>query len=677
MKKQNDLVEILKNVYPSLVCEKDGEYEVDLEKLKLELGKGSDIINEGYSLNWLGQSYSRVIRDCPTTTLIKPDNKHNQLKENINSNNVYIEGDNLEVLKHLKNAYSSKIKMIYIDPPYNTGSDGFVYNDSFNFDVETFMRLSGLDKEEAEKVLNYNKAKRNSHSAWLTFMYPRLYIARELLKDDGVIFISIDDNEQAQLKLLCDQIFGEENFIGQIIIKVNAKKQKIGKPTIGVEHEYILCYSKSQEFNLNYILNDNYSFVNNYFKDYTKIRDKMVDKQTLNKKEIDLYVKFSKIFDQNKGLKNYKYIDENGLFRSDNINMNLGSGNSYKIFDQQGNQLLPPKHGWPAKTKLGNQLFDEKEGNLYIPIDEQVEEYEDGKFGYGNLIWGENTITYCKTHLDSFTKLSSLITNFQGSDDAYLRDIIFNANNKFFDYPKIKEIIMLLIQFSASTDDTCLDFFSGSGTTADAVMRQCVKDGHNRKFIMVQLPEEIDEKNFKEAYEFCTKELKQEPIIPTIAKERIKRAANKIKEENKDKEYIDNLDLGFKVYKTIEDDRTDVSQLVLFDVKDGIKTNVDDLEALLTTWMLHDGYDLNTNVEEIMINKYKGYLVEQTLYLLDKGFSTEDLLLLVDKLNDPKTPLINQIILNSSNFGNKVLQEFHENVFSKNSKEAKIVVEDR
>lgn len=208
-------------------------------------------------------------------------------------------------------------------------------------------------------------------------------------------------------------------------------------------------------------------------------------------------------------------------------------------------------------------------------------------------------------------------------------------------------------------------------------MQLNAEDNGNRKFIMVQLPEEIDEKNSKEAYEFCTKELKQEPIIPTIAKERIKRAAKKIKEENKDKEYINNLDLGFKVYKTIEDDRTDVSQLVLFDVKDGIKTDVDDLDALLTTWMLHDGYDLNTKVYEIMINKYKGYLVEQTLYLLDKGFSTEDLLLLVEKLNDSKTPLINQIILNSSNFGNKVLQEFHENVFSKNSKEAKIVVEDR
>lgn len=609
MKKQNDLVEILKKVYPSLVFEKDGEYEVDIEKLKLELGKGSNIINEGYSLNWLGQSYSRVLRDCPTTTLIKPDNNHNQLPENVNSNNVYIEGDNLEVLKHLKNAYSSKIKMIYIDPPYNTGED-FVYNDKFNFSVETFMRLSGLDKEEAEKVLNYTKSKRNSHSAWLTFMYPRLYIARELLKDDGIIFISIDDNEQAQFKLLCDQIFGEENFVEQFVwIK---KDKASGNPpanNVVKNKEYVLCYTK---------------------KDNVKLKG------------------------QARSLQSYK-IDKDGRYwRTMPIQATGNQNNRYTIVD--------PNTG------------DEYSGNWAFSEETIKEKIDAGKiqFKKGTL---PQQIVYAD-ELDSNGATFAYMGKFDSEvETKWLKKRYFN-NKKVFDFPKPISLLKHLIN-QVGDDALILDFFSGSATTADAIMQLNAEDNVNRKFIMVQLPEEIDEKNSKEAYEFCTKELKQEPIIPTIAKERIKRAANKIKEENKDKEYINKLDLGFKVYKTIKDDRTDVSQLVLFDVKDGIKTDVDDLEALLTTWMLHDGYDLNTKVEEIMIDNYKGYLVDQTLYLLDKGFSTEDLLSLVEKLNDSKTPLINQIILNSSNFENKVLQEFHENVFSKNSKEAKIVVEDR
>lgn len=641
----NKVVELLKNNFPELVRGHEGTYEVDIEKLKLELGKGSDIINEGYSLNWLGQSYSRVLRDCPATTLIKPDNNHNQLPENINSNNVYIEGDNLEVLKHLKNAYTSKIKMIYIDPPYNTGSDGFVYNDSFNFDVETFMRLSGLDKEEAEKVLNYTKSKRNSHSAWLTFMYPRLYIARELLKDDGVIFISIDDNEQAQLKLLCDQIFGEENFVFDIprITKKGGKTSSL----LMQNHDHLLCYSKAIE-----------------------------------------KVSFAKLEYNEQNLKKFKYEDDKGLYAltqtldynslkySRNMDYEIKVGENtyypggYDLFCQRQNGKVN-ENDWVwrwskerVQKALELDLIVEKNGRLYTKQ-------------YLNLeIEGKKEDIQLK-EVSQGQALSSLtfIDNSYSNDNAK-KEFVSLMGDAFFSYTKPTKLITTLINICIrnNTDEIVLDFFSGSSTTADAVMQLNGEDNGNRKFIMVQLPEKIENEKISD---FCTKELKQEPIIPTIAKERVKRAAKKIKEEKKDKEYIDDLDLGFKVYKTIKDDRTDVSQLVLFDVKDGIKTDVDDLDALLTTWMLHDGYDLNSKVYEIMINKYKGYRIKQTLYLLDKGFSTEDLLSLVEKLNDPNTPLINQIILNSSNFGNKVLQEFHENVFSKNSKEAKIVVEDR
>lgn len=648
----NKIIKLLRDSFPEMILERDGRCEIDMEKLKLELGKGSDFINEGYSLNWLGQSYSRVLRDCPTTTLIKPDHNHNQLKENINSDNVYIEGDNLEVLKHLKNAYTSKIKMIYIDPPYNTGSDGFVYNDSFNFDVETFMRLSGLDKEEAEKVLNYTKSKRNSHSAWLTFMYPRLYIARELLKDDGVIFISIDDNEQAQLKLLCDQIFGEENFISQFIWVNNLKGRQISGIGPSKTYEYILCYGKD------------IAHIGSFRNKVKMLKSILPDVYSMPNYDVKEDIKG-------------KYIVKNELYNSNsNFNEETRPNLVYNI-------LYNPKTNDVQTTDIN----DTKTRKDYILIPPKTN--NNGIHKYHAWRWSADKV---KTQFEDLEFILDddavkIYTKVRDYEETNIKDIIFSIapgtseikalfEYLYFEYPKPTKLIKLLLSVIAR-DDIILDFFSGSSTTADAVMQLNAEDNGNRKFIMVQLPEELDKKNSKEAYEFCTKQLKQEPIIPTIAKERIKRAAKKIKEENKDKEYIEDLDLGFKVYNTIEDDRTDVSQLVLFDVKDGIKTEVDDLDALLTTWMLHDGYDLNTKVEEFMINKYKGYLVEQTLYLLEKGFSTDDLLLLVDKLNDPKTPLINQIILNSSNFANKVLQEFHENVFSKNSKEAKIVVEDR
>ncbi|STZ03818.1 DNA methyltransferase [Moraxella equi] len=211
---QNEKLTLLKEHFPNCF-DKDGHFLP--EKMASEL-QSSDIVSsrEFYQLNWLGKSYARYLRDCPSITLFGENQSHNQAPQNINSQNLLIKGDNLEVLKHLKNAYQRAVKMIYIDPPYNTGSDGFVYQDDRKFTPEKLAQLADMPLDEAKRVLDFTAKKSNSHSAWLTFMYPRLYIARELLKDDGVIFISIDDNEQAQLKLLCDEIFGEENFVGLI-----------------------------------------------------------------------------------------------------------------------------------------------------------------------------------------------------------------------------------------------------------------------------------------------------------------------------------------------------------------------------------------------------------------------------------------------------------------------------
>ena len=204
----------LKEVIPQCFNE---DNTFDMEKFQSLLKGKINIRNEGYGLHFLGKSYARMLASLDTETVITPNEEHNAKSENKDSENIYITGDNLDALKHLLKSYIRKIKCIYIDPPYNTGTDGFVYKDSFDFKAEELAERLSIDEDEAQRVLDLTKRGSASHSAWLTFMYPRLLLARDLLRDDGVIFISIDDNEQANLKILCDEIFGEENFIAQII----------------------------------------------------------------------------------------------------------------------------------------------------------------------------------------------------------------------------------------------------------------------------------------------------------------------------------------------------------------------------------------------------------------------------------------------------------------------------
>lgn len=243
-------MEKLKDDFPEFFT-KEGDFKLDsfkdfLKEEEVELTK------EAYELNFLGKSYAKYESSLNTETYISPDVEHNEKPENKDSENVYIVGDNIDALKHLLGSYSGKIKCIYIDPPYNTGSDGFVYPDSFKFTAENLAEKIGITEEEAARILNLEG--KSSHAAWLTFMYPRLLLARNLLSDDGVIFISIDDNEQANLKKVCDEIFGEINFVAQIIWErafahVNLKKH------FSECHDYIICYAKNIEITANNGLN--------------------------------------------------------------------------------------------------------------------------------------------------------------------------------------------------------------------------------------------------------------------------------------------------------------------------------------------------------------------------------------------------------------------------------------
>ena len=240
-------LEILKEHFPSCF-DKDGSF--DIVRFQEYLKDKVDVKDEGYELRFLGKNYARMLASLDTTTVIVPDETHNSLPENKDSKNIYISGDNLDALKHLLKSYAGQIKCIYIDPPYNTGSDGFVYNDNFNFTPEELSVKLSISIEKAQRILDLTRRGSASHSAWLMFMLPRLLLARDILSKDGVIFISIDDNEQGNLKLLCDDVFGEENFIGNI---VRATGQTTGQDSggLGSSFDYILVYSRIGDYELN------------------------------------------------------------------------------------------------------------------------------------------------------------------------------------------------------------------------------------------------------------------------------------------------------------------------------------------------------------------------------------------------------------------------------------------
>lgn len=239
-------MDILKEYFPSCF-HSDGSF--DLSRFQEFLNDKVTVAHEGYELKFLGKNYARLLASVDTTTVIVPDEAHNSKPENANSENVYISGDNLDGLKHLLKSYARKVKCIYIDPPYNTGSDGFVYNDNYNFTVEELSDKLSISEDQAARILDLTKRGSASHSAWLMFMYPRLLLARDLLCSDGVIFISIDDNEQGNLKLLCDDVFGEENFVANIIVQANKRGQTYKQ--LAKTHEYLFVLTRNVDTCLN------------------------------------------------------------------------------------------------------------------------------------------------------------------------------------------------------------------------------------------------------------------------------------------------------------------------------------------------------------------------------------------------------------------------------------------
>jgi len=587
----------LKKHFPQCF-DKNGNF---IQEKMLEVIEGNEVelSKESYSLNWLGKSYARLLTNLPPKTLINEDIEHNQQEQNKNSNNLLIKGDNLEVLKHMVNAYSEKVKMIYIDPPYNTGSDGFVYNDDRKFTKEQLCELAGIELDEAERILEFMDKGSSSHSAWLTFMYPRLYIARELLKDDGVIFISIDDNEVSQLKLICDEIFGEANFVSNIIWhkRYAASNDAKGIPAM---HDHILVYQKSSAFNRNLL--------------------PRTDKQN--------------------SLYKYDSNDGRGLWRSDNLTVKtVSEAYLYEISNPKTGKPYLPTQGrcWlTSKEKMNvwineGRVFFGQKGDGAPQLKRYLSEVQDGVIP--NSYWSYDEVG----HTDGARKeLKKLF-----------------VTSAPFDNPKPTALLKKIFQISLNEEDLIVDFFAGSGTTAEALMRFNAENKGKRKFIVVQIPECTDKKS--EAYKAGYKNIFE------ITKARIMKSAKIIKEEKP--EY--NGDLGFKIYESVSDFRRDTDtdkELTLsnFTMFDNEVLTQEQYQTLLTTWSLYDGSLLTSSIKTIELNDYNAHYCDGRLYLIAPDFSTESIKVLLTKLDSDNDFSPHKIVFYGNNFESAKQMELNE-----------------
>lgn len=593
-------IKVLKEYFPQCF-NADGEFNI--EAFKAALPEGTTLTDETSGFNWLGKNYARMLTNMDTTTLIRPDEEHNAKPENRDSKNIYISGDNLDALQHLVKSYGGKVKVIYIDPPYNTGSDGFVYNDRFNFTADELAKRLDVSRERAERILSMTRRGSASHAAWLTFMLPRLSFARNLLTDDGVIFISIDDNEQANLKKLCDEVFGEECFVAQFIWE--KRKTRENRSSISIRHDYVLCYVKDIE-----LLEDSLGL-------------EIMTKAALSRyKNPDNdpkgpWTSVPAIAQAGHGTKSqfYTFVAPNGK------SYNLPSGSCWRMTLEKMNEAVAQ-----------NKIWFGSDGNGVPRIKKYLSE---GKQG--------------------LTPESIISSEKGGTNDSAKREIVELFNGKaVFETPKPVELIRHILSMTLGENVTVLDFFGGSSTTAHAVMQKNAEDGDNRKFILVQLPEECkpDSEAAKAGYK----------TIDEVGMERIKRAAKKIKEANP----LFAGDLGFKHFVLEEPKENALLQMEKFDPITTISSlTVDDfgLEAVLRTWLVADGYGFTEDAEEVMLGRYKAYWKDNHLYMInpDKDFDANSIAALMDKYNgEPFSP--QNIVIFGYSFGFTHCEELQKNL---------------
>lgn len=577
-------IDKIARLFPQCVTERKGKngktvLGIDFEKLREELS--ADVIDDGeerYQFTWPDKKAHAHLANTPTNKTLRPCREESVDFDN--TQNLYIEGDNLDVLKVLRETYLGKVKMIYIDPPYNTGND-FVYNDDFSQNADDYQDNSGQFDEEGNRLVQNTESNGRFHTDWLNMIYPRLKVAKDLLTKDGIIFISIDDNELTNLKKICDEIFSNSNFVGILSVENNPKGRK-NSSFISVSSEYCIIYAKNKEFS---------SFLENIPK---KADDMVLDADGKyvhgsGKRVLVGENSFNKIVSNPLSEKNYSVYYNPTTFdlilrketyqENDRELLDLGytkyfSHNKGKLVENtytenKFKELFANKALQFSKDKIYEKNFNDTIRIKSLLVNREYEAIVKG----AKRMWSmELTTTGAGTYLKS----------------------LFNMEETPFPASKNIGFLKILITLFQKDDITILDFFSGSSTTADAVLRLNAEDGGHRKFIMVQLPEKTDEKS--EAYKAGYKN------ICEIGKERIRRAGRKIKEENAGKDGIDKLDIGFRVLKLDSSNMQDVYYTPKeFTERDLFADNVKPdrtAEDLLFQVMLDLGVELSATIEQ-------------------------------------------------------------------------------
>ena len=542
---------------------------IDFDRLKLLLGESVDVGKEVFGMQWPGKAESIRLAKLPSHGTLSPDKK-----ESVNfdkTQNLIIEGDNLEVLKLLKKSYQGKVKMIYIDPPYNTGND-FVYKDDFKDGIKNYLQQSGQIDDEGNLLSTNSETDGRFHSNWMNMMYPRLYLAQNLLQEDGLIFISIDDHEVHHLRLLLNEIFGEENFVAQLIWKSKSGGANDSR-YFAVDHEYIMCIS-------------------------------------LHLRELELQLDSEAEVTTTYPLRDV--LGEYGLVRLDQPNLQYSKSLDYEIVGPDG-AVYKLKHKNP---KSPNTIWRWSKATVAARLAELV-------FKDGNV--------YTKNYKKVGAVPRSLLVDERfgrtRTGSSEIREL-FGAT--VFDSPKPSKLIKFLIDVATHKDSVVLDFFAGSGTTAHATMAQNAKDGGNRKFILVQLPEQVDPESEAAKAGFDT--------IADITKERVRRAGKKIIEESDGKLKLDGedaVDFGFRVLKLNESNIED------WNSEEASKSPKDLLDALKTTRLksgrsdqdvvfevlVKFGVELTSSVEEEKVGKGSVWKIggNEIFVIVKPGLTAADL----------------------------------------------------
>lgn len=516
-------IEDLRKIFPEVFI----EGKIDFDKLRLLLGNNIEENDERYEFKWHGKNEAIKNAQTPSMGTLRP-NKESSKNWNT-TENLYIEGDNLEVLKLLQKSYFGKVKMIYIDPPYNTGKD-FVYKDNFRESIKNYKEITNqINKANVDTSGRY-------HTDWLNMMYPRLKLARNLLKEDGIICISLDDNEVHNLRKICDEVFGEENFIGSIVRRRRKSQANLSK-NMSVIHEYVLIYTK-------------------------------LEKEVLNKISADIDTSSYKNQDN----------DPRGVYVT--MPCTNKGGAKYSVKTPTGKII---EEEWRFKKETYDKLLSENK--IVFP------KGGDGKPRYK---------IFLTEKLEEGVIINSWWDNVSSNQEATLEIKNMFKDKVVFDTPKPIDFIKKLMQIGTKQDSIILDFFSGSSTTAHAVMQLNAEDNGNRKFIMVQLPEVTDEKS--EAYKAGYSN------ICEIGKERIRRAGEKVVSESGKTD----LDIGFKVFKLDDSNIKEWSpnynelETTLDEMTDNLKSGRTK-EDLLFEILIKMGIELTAPIEEINVEDKKIY----------------------------------------------------------------------